>query len=148
MKLQDGNLQVYKKHSFTYPPSCILPSFSINASRLLLPKRFWKCASKIYFRKYKQKVVVFLLIYLFNYDSSQVNYLHVECGIWRCLEYDFRQINWNLLQCKDYKNILLFSACVFLYVLFVEKLIALHHGDKTFLFYFDICIKLTVSTVI
>ena len=47
--------------------------FSKNASRLLLPKRFWKCLSTISFRKYKpdkQKVVLFV-IYLFNYDSSK-----------------------------------------------------------------------------
>ena len=42
MKLRDGNLQVYEKISFTYPPSCTLPSFSKNASRLLLPKRLLK----------------------------------------------------------------------------------------------------------
>ena len=57
MKLRDANLQVYEKNSFTYPPSCILPSFSKNASRLLLPKRLLKCANKISFRKYEQKVV-------------------------------------------------------------------------------------------
>ena len=63
------NLQVYEK-SFTYLPSFILPSFSKNASWLLLPKRLWNCASKISFRKYKQKVVL-LVIYLFNYSSSK-----------------------------------------------------------------------------
>ena len=31
MKLRDASLQVYEKNSFTYPPSCILPSFSRNA---------------------------------------------------------------------------------------------------------------------
>ena len=33
MKLRDVNLQVYDKNSYTYPPSCNLPSFSTNASR-------------------------------------------------------------------------------------------------------------------
>ena len=33
-------------------------------------KRLWNCASKISFRKYKQKVVL-LVIYLFNYSSSK-----------------------------------------------------------------------------
>ena len=70
MTLRDANLQVYKKNSFTYPPSCILPSFSKNASQLLLPKRLLKCVSKISFRKYKQKVVL-LVIHLFNFDSSK-----------------------------------------------------------------------------
>ena len=70
MKLRDANLQVYEKNSVTYPPSCILPSFPKNLSQLLLPKRFWKCVSKISFRKYKQKLKL-LVIYLFNYDSSK-----------------------------------------------------------------------------
>ena len=41
---------------FTYPSSCILPSFSQNAPGLLLPKKLWKCASTISFSKYKRKV--------------------------------------------------------------------------------------------
>ena len=70
MKLRDAN----RKKLFHTSSSCILPSFSQNASRLLLPKRFWKCESTISFRKYKQKVVLLLLIYLFNYDSSKSNF--------------------------------------------------------------------------
>ena len=70
MKLRDVNLQVYEKNFFTYPPSCIFSSFSKNTSRLLLPKRLWKCVGKIYFRKYKQKVVL-LVIYLFIYEFSK-----------------------------------------------------------------------------
>ena len=57
MKLRGANLQVYEK------------KFSKNASRLL-PKRLWSCASKISFRKYKQKIVL-LVIYLLNYNSSK-----------------------------------------------------------------------------
>ena len=34
------------------------------------------------------------------------------------------------------------SAYMFLYVLFNENLIVLHHGDNTLLLDFDICIKL------
>ena len=76
MNLLDCNLQVYEKNSFTHPPSCILPSFSQNASRLLLLKRLWKYASTIFFRKFKQKVLlvlvqvfVLLVICVLNYDS-------------------------------------------------------------------------------
>ena len=54
-----------KKNSFGHFPSCILPSFSQKASRLLLPQKLWKCASTISFRKYKGKVVL-LVIYQFN----------------------------------------------------------------------------------
>ena len=43
-------------------------------SRLLFPKRLWKWASTISFRKYKRKVVL-LVIYLFNYDSSKSTFL-------------------------------------------------------------------------
>ena len=56
--------QVNEKNSFTYTPSCIFTllsqnaSFYQNASRLLLPKRLWKCESTISFRKYKRKVVL------------------------------------------------------------------------------------------
>ena len=35
MKLRDVNLQVNEKNAFRYPPSCILPSFSQNASSKL-----------------------------------------------------------------------------------------------------------------
>ena len=59
-----------RKNSSTYLPSCILPSFYKNASRLLLPKRLLKCVSKIAFWKYKQNVVL-LVIYLFSYDSCK-----------------------------------------------------------------------------
>ena len=74
MKLHDANLGVYKKNSLAYPPSCFLLSFSRNASRLLLPMKLLKCASKIYFRKYKQKVVL-LVIYLLSYDFSKSIFL-------------------------------------------------------------------------
>ena len=43
MKFRDANLQVHEKNSFTNPPLCVLPSYSQNKSRLLLPKRLWKC---------------------------------------------------------------------------------------------------------
>ena len=51
MKLRDANLQVNEKNSFTNRPSCILPSFSKNASRLLLPKRLLKVREKKFFQK-------------------------------------------------------------------------------------------------
>ena len=96
MKLRDANLQVNEKNSFTHSPSCILPSFSKNTSRLLLPKSLWKCASTISFRKYKWKVVL-LVIYLFNYDSSKSTLfmLNMEFDVllWNKLEFF---ISWNV----------------------------------------------------
>ena len=86
--------------------------------------------SKIFFRKNEQRVVL-LEIYLLNYDSSGVNFLHVEYGVWLCLEYGFCQGNWNLLQyITKITKTFFFSQPVFWYVvLFDEKLIVLHHGD-------------------
>ena len=55
MKLRDANLQVNEKNSFTNPPSCILPSFSKNASRLLLPKRLLKVCEQKFFQKKRAK---------------------------------------------------------------------------------------------
>ena len=51
MKLRDANLQVNKKNSFTNPPSGIWPSFSKNASRLILPKRLSKVCEQNFFQK-------------------------------------------------------------------------------------------------
>ena len=65
LQLYEEKLTSCITSSFVY-----LPSFSQIASRLLFPKRLWKCASTISFRKFKRKVVL-LVIYLFNYDSSK-----------------------------------------------------------------------------
>ena len=112
-----------------------------NVSRLLLPKRLLKCASKISFRKYKQRVVL-LVIYLFNNDSCKSTSFMLNV-VFDCLEYGFCQVSWNLLQyITKITKTFFFSRPVFWYaVLFDKKLIILHHGDNTFLFYFDICIK-------
>ena len=61
MKLRDANLQVNEKNSFTNRPSCILPSFSQNASRLLLPKRLLKVCKQNLFQKKRAKSVTFNL---------------------------------------------------------------------------------------
>ena len=135
-----------KKNSLPYPPSCILPSFSKNASRLLLLKRLWKCSRKISFRKYKQTAAL-LLIFLFNYDSLRQL---PSCWMWHLTLSWARFLSNKLeLQYRDFKKIVLFSACVFWYVVhFDKKLILLHHCDNTFLFYFHIYIKLTLSAII
>ena len=84
-------------------PTCILSSFSQNASQILLPKRLSKCASTISFRKYKQKVAL-LVIYLFNYallmqlSSCRISHLTLtsirllsdkQIGILRFLQHIF-----------------------------------------------------------
>ena len=75
-----------RKDSFKHSSSFILSSFSQNVSRLLLTKRLWKCANTISFRKYKRVTC-----------NLPVNFFHVECGIWRCPEYEFCQLNWYFL---------------------------------------------------
>ena len=63
----------------------ILPSFSKNTSRLLLPKSLWECASTISFRKYK-RITCNLPVQL---QFLQVKFLHVEDAIGSFLEYSF-----------------------------------------------------------
>ena len=132
MKLRNANLQVHVKNSFTYPHSCILPSK--NAPPLLFLKGFLKCASKIPFRKYNQKVVL-LVIYLFNCDSSKWTsfILNVEFDfVFSTIFVESIGIYCNTKITKTF-----FSQPVFrCVVLFDEKLIILHHGDNTFLFLF------------
>ena len=99
------------KNSFTHRPSCILPSFSQNASRLLLSKRLWKCAS----------IISFINICSIAVDFRQ---LHLECGIWCCSEYVFCQVNCNslFLEIQRLQELRFFcSASVFWYALFFIK---------------------------
>ena len=104
--------QVNEETSFTHPPSCILPSFSKNTSRLLLRKSLSKCASTISFRKCKRKLVL-LVNYLFNYDSSQSTFFMLNMEFNVLLSTAF--VKWigilRFLQCKEYKNILLYTLC-------------------------------------
>ena len=128
MKFRDANLQVDEKSSFTHPPSCILPSFSKNTSRLLLPKSLWKCASTISFRKYK-RVACNLPVQL---QFLQVNFLHVEYAIGRFLEYSFNQINFNSFVSCDVRTSFFCSRPVFWYVLFYKNLIQLRFKSRLF----------------
>ena len=78
MKLRDANLQLSEKNSLKHPSSCVLPSFSQNASRLLLLERLRKCASTISFRKHKWKVVLLVIYLLITIHPSQLS----SCSIW------------------------------------------------------------------
>ena len=40
------------------------------------------------------------------------------------------------------------SACIFKNVLFYKNKIVIHYGENVFLFYFDLCVKFTLSTKI
>ena len=110
-----------KKNSFTYPVSCILPSFSQNALRLLLPKRLWKCAITFSFRESKQKVVL-LVIYLFNYDSSKsTSIFHLMLS---CIRFCSNELEFFAIQ-RLQEHCSFCSACVFWYVLLYKNLIVL-----------------------
>ena len=69
-----------KKNSFTHLSSFILPSFSQNTSRSLLPKRLWKSESTVSFWKCKRKVLL-LVFYLFNYDSFKSTFFVLNMAI-------------------------------------------------------------------
>ena len=135
-----GSLQ---KNSFTHRPSCILPSFSQKASQLLFLKRLWGCASKIFFRKYKRKVVSLEFT-----SSITIHLSHLSsCSIWHLtLSWiRFLSINRNssffAIQRLE-KHHSSCSDCVF------WQVVVLRHGDNTFLFHSDICIKFTLSTIL
>ena len=101
-------------------------------SQLLFPKRFWKWASTVSFRKYKREVVL-LVTYLFNYDSSKSTFfmLNLTFCFWRS-EF-FVSCN-NIITAYN-----LTSFCSVFWCKFFKKVIVFHHGDNNFLFYFDIC---------
>ena len=125
------------KNTFFTRPSPVAASddeddFS-EYTRSLFPKRLWKCASTVSSRKYKWKVV----IYLFNYDSSKSFFFMLNKAF---------DVLLSTVSCNT--KITRTSCSVFWYVLFYKNLILLHHGNNNFLFYLDICIKFTLSTII
>ena len=102
-------------------PSCSLPSFSQNTSRLPLPKRLWKRESTISFWKCKRKVVP-LVIYLFNYDSSKSAFFMLNIAFDVLLSAVFINkleffISWNNIKITSTS----FICSVFSYVLFYKK---------------------------
>ena len=104
MKLRDANLQLHKKNIFL--TSSFMYSASIFQERITITSS--ERAFKVCEQNFFQQKVVLLVINLFSYDSSKLTSFMLNI----CLEYGFCQVNWDLLQYKDYKNILLFSACV------------------------------------
>ena len=113
MNLRDANLQVHEKNSVTYPFSCnIFCLHFLRTYHNYFFQRGFESASKISFRKYKQKIQQCYLCFTCFITIHLSLLFIVACGIWLCLEYGFCQVNSNLLQFKDYKHILFFSACV------------------------------------
>ena len=77
MKLRDINLQVNEKKLFLTSSFMHFAFISSEHSRLLFPKRLWKWASTISFKKYKWKVVL-LVIYLPLYYCKKRRILNVK----------------------------------------------------------------------
>ena len=91
--------------------------------------------------------VVLLAIYLFNYDSSESTLF-----IWH-LTFSWVQLlsnKWEFfVSCNTSRLQEHPSFCsVFWDVLFYKNVIVLHHGEWNIIFYFNICIIFTLSTII
>ena len=98
-------------------------------------------------RKYKQNLVL-LVIYLFDYNSSKSTSFMMSVAF-NFVLVRFSSSKLEFIAIQRLQKHSFFPACVFWYVvLFNEKLTVLHHEYNTFLFYFDICIKLTISATI
>ena len=99
-----------------------------------------------FFQKIKRKVVL-LVIYLFNYDSSKS-----ALFIWH-LTFSWVQLlsnKWEFfVSCNTSRLQEHPSSCsLFWDVLFYKNVIVLHHGEWNIIFYFNICIKFKLSTII
>ena len=115
MKLRDASLQVYKKHSFTHPPSWILSSFFQNASRLPLPKRLWRfaCLITVHLCQASSCWKRHLMFSWVQFLSNKLEFF-VSCNTTKVL--------------KDHNNILLFAQlvcvliCTYLLIIFFNTI--------------------------
>ena len=114
-----------KKNLFTHSLSCILPSFSQNASRLLLLKRLWKSEHNFF----QWKVVLLLIYCSITIYLSQLS----PCWVWH-LTFFWEQFLSNKLESFVSCNIKHFALCFDMYF-FYKNLIILHHRDNNFLFW-------------
>ena len=112
----------------------LLNAFCFNFLRIH-KNTFSNFASTTSFRKYEWKVVTGK--HLFNHDSSKPFFFMLNMAFDVLLS----TVSCNVRTTRT-------SCSVFSYVLFYKNLIVLTHGDNNFLFYFDICIKLTLSKII
>ena len=128
--MRDANLQVNEKNSLTNPPSCILPSFSKNASQLLLPKRLLKvCEQKNFQEKRAKSSVTSNLPVELRFIWSQLPSFWIWYSALSWVRFLSRKLEFIAIHYKD-KKTFFFSQPVFWYVVvFDKKLIVLHHGD-------------------
>ena len=102
-----------------------------------------------FFQEIKRKVVL-LVIYLFNYDSSKSTFFMLNMAFDVLVLTFWVQFLLYKLEFFVSCNIITRTSffCSVFWSKFFQKIIVLHHGDNNFLFYFDICIKFTLSTII
>ena len=89
-----------------------------------------------------------LVMYLLNYRSSKSTFSMLKMQLDVFLS-SFYQVN-SFVSCdvKLQEHPSFCSCSAFWYVIFYKNLIVLHHNVNNFLFYFDICIKFTLSLII
>ena len=147
MKLRDANLQTNEKTSFRH-------AFCFHFLRIHYDYFFQKVFESVWPQFLSGNIMGLLVIYLFNDDPSKSTFSMLNMQLGGFLKYSFCQINWDsFISCNVKINrtsfFLLCALCsVFWYVVSYRNLIFLHHGDNNFLFYFDICIKFTLSLII
>ena len=148
MKFRDANLQADEKSSFTHP-HILLHVFCLHFLRIHHNYFFQRVFESVRAQFLSGNISGLLVIYLFNYNSSK------STPCWRC-NWTFSWVQFlsnklkliRFLRCKITKTSFFCSCSVFGYVLFYKNLIVLHLCDNNFLFYFDICIKFTLSSII
>ena len=118
--------EVYEKNSFTYSFSCILLSFSKNASRLLLPRGFESVRAK--FLSGLQAKGSARCNFLFNYDPFWMRHLTLLLVV---LSTVFLK-KWEFIAIQRLQKHSFFLSLCVLICTFDKRLIALHHGESNF----------------
>ena len=115
---------------------------------------FWKFLRTPFLKEHLRKLLLLFVIYLFNYDSSKSTFFMLNMAF--CVLLSTVLVKWITIlrflffvsfSCKIKLQEHRSFCSVLSYVLFCKNLIGLRHDDNNFLFYFNICIKFTLSTI-
>ena len=90
MNLRNANQQVYEKKNLSLIFSFMYFAFIFSECITIIS---YGDANTVYFKKYKESSVTCNLPVQLRF--IQANFLYVEYGIWRSLEYSFCQKSWN-----------------------------------------------------
>ena len=86
--------------------------------------------------------------YLLNYNSSKsTSFILNVAFVFVLVRFSLSKLKFIAIQ-RLQKHSSFPSLCVLICSTFDKKLIVLHQDDNTFPFYFDICLKLTLSAMI